>query len=141
MEEFIQDLHDARRRQGYTCRTLAQEAGVSAEVVSRLERAGKACVASVQSLARVLGFDLRLFRDGKLLMHGLADSAHIGEQACRYRREVLRLPRKAIKGVTVDVITALEFEPEAMPIADLERYARALGLTIGMTRRVDVLAN
>ncbi len=141
MDGFIQDLHDARRRQRHTCRSLAEEAGVSAEVVSRLERAGKGCVASVQRLAGVLGYDLRLFRDGKLMMVGLADGAHIGEQAYHFRREVLRLPRKAIKGVTVDVIEALEFEPDALPIADLERYARSLGLTIGLTRRVDVLAN
>lgn len=135
MEGFIEQLHDARRRQRHTCRSLALAAGVSAEVVSRFERAGKGCVASVQSLARVLGFDLRLFKDGKLLMHGL-DGAHIGEQAYRYRREVLRAPRKAIKGLTVDVITALEHDPDLMPIGDLERYATALGLSLDWTRRI-----
>ncbi len=68
-------------------------------------------------------------------MHAL-DSAHIGEQAYRYRREVLRAPRKALKGLTVDVITALEDDPALMPIGDLERYAKALGLSLDWTRRI-----
>lgn len=137
MDGYIQDLHRARRRQGHTCRSLAETVGVSHEAVSRLERAQKGSVGTVQAIAAGLGYDIRLFTaDGKLLMHGLNESAHIGEQLSLYRRDVLRRPRKAF-GLSFETMVELEREPFSMPIGDFERYTKSLGLILGLTRRLN----
>lgn len=137
MEGFIEQLHDARRRQRHTTRSLAAAVGVSHEAISRLERASKGCVGTVRAIAEALGYDLRLFTaDGKLLLS--EDGQGIGRLLYDYRRNILRKPRKAMKPVSVDMIMTLEHEPDSAPICELMRYATSLGLTLGLTRRVNL---
>ncbi|MBL8883855.1 MAG: hypothetical protein JNL45_12475 [Hyphomicrobium sp.] len=140
LPDYVTQLHDARRKAGHSCRSLGIEIGRTYETVSRVEREAKGNFETLTRIASALGYDLRLFtlHEGKLLTHGL-DSEHLGAQLYCYRRGVIRKPRKAFirPTLSLDAIISIEADPACVRFGSVEEYARALGLTIGLTKQLN----
>lgn len=140
LPDYVTQLHDARRKAGHSCRSLGVEIGRTYETVSRVEREAKGNFDTLCRYAAALGFDVRLFtlHEEKLLTHGL-DSKHLGAQLYSYRRGVLRKPRKAFIRPTLsrDAIMLIEADPTNVRFSSIEEYARALGLSIGLTKKLN----
>lgn len=137
--EFVTQLHTARRRSGHTCRSLGAEIGRTYETVSRVEREAKGNFETLDRIAQRLGFKVCLFTaEGKLLTLAL-DAAHIGEQLYRYRRDVLRKPRKAFvrHDLSRDAISAIEHAPAFVRFQSIDQYAQDMGLRLGLIKKLN----
>lgn len=136
--DFVTQLHEARRRSGHTCRSLGAEIGRTYETVSRVEREGKGNFDTLDRIAQRLGFKVCLFTaEGKLLTMAL-DAPHIGEQLYRYRRDVLRKPRKAYvrRDLSREAIAAIEHAPAFVRFCTIEQYASDMGLRLGLIKKL-----
>lgn len=137
--DFVTQLHEARRRSGHTCRSLGTEIGRTYETISRVERDGKGNFETLDRIAQRLGFKVCLFTvEGKLLTLAL-DAPHIGEQLYRYRRDVLRKPRKAFvrHDQSREAISAIEHAPALVRFRSIDRYAQDMGLRLGLIKTLN----
>ncbi len=138
--EYITTLHTARIAAGHSCRSFGAAIGRSYETVSRVESEAKGNFETLERYANALGYDVRLFTaiDGKLVTYGL-DAEHIGEQLYAYRRGVIKKPRKAFiqPTLSLDAIMSIEAAPAKVRFGSVDEYARTLGLTIGLTKKLN----
>lgn len=138
MELITDQLATARKRQARTYRDVAAMTGKSHECISRVEKR-KGQFATLVAIADALGFDVRLFDSRNEVLTFALDADNLGEQLRRYRRSVLGLSRDKVADggkVCTQTIMSVENNINDSRHANVAKYAAALGLSLGLTRKL-----